>query len=112
MSEGISVHCLGRVLVTGASRGIGLALTRLFDARGWYVIPMVRSISDMEQRVFEPTRYVVVDLSELDRIGQAVDSAAIGAIDVLLHVAGDFGSEAFTFTDFDHNGWERPCVRI
>jgi short-subunit dehydrogenase len=56
MSDKSSVCCFGRTLVTGASRGIGLALARLFDARGWYVIPIVRSISNMEEMLFEPTR--------------------------------------------------------
>jgi NAD(P)-dependent dehydrogenase (short-subunit alcohol dehydrogenase family) len=96
-----------RVLITGASRGIGLALTRLFAVRGWHVIPLVRSTNGMEETLFELNRYVVADLSDLDGIPQCVNPVSVGAIDVLLHVAGDFGNGAFRFLNFDHEAWQQ-----
>lgn len=77
------------VVVTGASRGIGLAITRRFAEEGARVIAGARTISDplaelAKSAAVEP---VAVDLAEADGPGRLI--AAAGArIDVLVNNVG------------------------
>ncbi|HXF43624.1 MAG TPA: SDR family oxidoreductase, partial [Pyrinomonadaceae bacterium] len=79
------------VMITGASRGIGLATVRLFQSRNWRVAACVRNragnewlgkIADLE--VFE------LDVTKKSSIEKAVDEikSKMGPIDVLVNNAG------------------------
>lgn len=81
------------VVITGASSGIGEALTRHFSALGAYVVVGARTLGKLEQLVAGlPTGGVAVECdvsSEVDckrLISKAVDS--FGRIDVLVNNAG------------------------
>ena len=77
------------VVVTGASRGIGLAITRRFAEEGARVIAGARTISDplAELAKSAPVEPVAVDLAEADGPGRLI--AAAGArIDVLVNNVG------------------------
>jgi 3-oxoacyl-[acyl-carrier protein] reductase len=80
-----------RVVVTGASSGIGLACTRAFLAEGDAVVAHCRTgraaVEEL-RREYGPTRVVpvAVDLSRED--GCVALARAAGAFDVLVHSAG------------------------
>lgn len=76
------------VLITGASRGIGVELARQYQAHGWDVIATVRDsgtrISDRGIRV------ETVDMSHLDEVA-AFGSRLDGPLDLLIANAGIYG---------------------
>ena len=80
-------------VVTGASRGIGLALARLFAARGAHVYGLARSEDDLQQirdvlgERFHP---VVCDVRDSDSVQAAFQTIAggTGRCDVLVNNAG------------------------
>jgi NAD(P)-dependent dehydrogenase (short-subunit alcohol dehydrogenase family) len=84
------------VLVTGASKGIGLACARAFAAEGARVVMVSRSrvnldaaLASMPPAAHRPVA-VEADLVRADEAKRAVDEAtrALGAIDVLVQSAG------------------------
>ena len=85
-----------RIVVTGASRGVGLECTRLFLAEGAQIIGVARDQLRLEsvQRELDPDgralTTLAVDLTHADaapRIASAV-AARFGALDVLFNNAG------------------------
>ncbi|MDQ1646300.1 MAG: hypothetical protein QOJ50_2484 [Cryptosporangiaceae bacterium] len=77
-----------RALVTGASRGIGLAITRALIAEGTYVVAVARSTSPELAALAESgmAEAVHADLSTKD--GPATAAALAGPVDVLVNNAG------------------------
>jgi NAD(P)-dependent dehydrogenase (short-subunit alcohol dehydrogenase family) len=71
-------------LITGASRGIGLATAKLFVSNGARVMAVARSESDLAATGLPNT--VVADLSTLDGCKHAVDETIrrLGPIDILV----------------------------
>jgi NAD(P)-dependent dehydrogenase (short-subunit alcohol dehydrogenase family) len=95
------------VLLTGASRGLGLELTRQYARDGWRVIATCR-----DPRKAEALRGVAgkVEIHQLD----AADFAAVGrlaaeladvAVDVLIANAGIYGPRNMTVDAVDAAGW-------
>jgi NAD(P)-dependent dehydrogenase (short-subunit alcohol dehydrogenase family) len=88
----------GSVLVTGASRGLGYELCRLYWRAGWTVFPLIRSIDDVSYHrspVDGRYRPIVADLeqdSSVDAIEDVVSST--GRLDLLINNAGIPGSAA------------------
>lgn len=84
-----------RVLVTGASRGIGRAIAVTFAAEGAHVIALARNGEMLAEVVAEiehaggSARYVVCDVTDGDAVAQAAtDIVADGPVDVLVNNAG------------------------
>jgi NAD(P)-dependent dehydrogenase (short-subunit alcohol dehydrogenase family) len=84
-----------RVLVTGASRGIGREMTRRLVEAGARVAASGRSVAGLEETrslTADPTRVYLCpgDLRRGDDLRQIVASASqeLGAIDILMNVAG------------------------
>lgn len=83
----------GNVLVTGAGRGLGLELCRLYERNGWTVFPVVRSARDAGR--FDGSgpgecHPVVADLASDEAIGAIREwvSARVDRLDVLINNAG------------------------
>jgi 3-oxoacyl-[acyl-carrier protein] reductase len=74
-----------RVIVAGAARGIGRAITRAFAAEGADVIACDRLVAEIEPG--ERIRALPVDVTDTASIDKVV-AAAGGPIDVLAYVAG------------------------
>jgi len=92
------------VLITGANRGIGLALVKAYANRRDKVIATVRATSDRtELDAFVKTAPKWVDVLEMDvadaaEIGRARRNLEAEPIDVLINNAGIGGPERQTAT--------------
>lgn len=84
------------VLITGSSRGLGLALAREFAARGARLTLTARTASDLDAAAAElrgrgaEVVAVAGDLTRREDVERAVEAAvsAHGALDVIVHSAG------------------------
>ncbi|MEE1785037.1 SDR family oxidoreductase [Streptomyces sp. SP17BM10] len=94
-------------LVTGASRGIGLAIARTLAAEGVRVVGAARTVTPELEKVAAAA--VSVDLSARDGARSMVDQtlAAVGGIDFLVNnVGGDTGNLSLAgFLDVDDEQW-------
>ena len=84
-------------IVTGASRGLGLALARSLAARGWSLVLDARTADDLEAAARELARATVVraipgDVTDPAHRGALVAAAAdLGRLDLLVNNASVLG---------------------
>lgn len=102
---------MARILVTGANRGIGLALVETFAERGDQVIATARDPSTVEALAALVGRFP--DLVEVHAL-EVTDPTSIAALatrlddrslDVLVNNAGTIGPARQSSLDMDWNGW-------
>ncbi|CAN5513120.1 SDR family oxidoreductase [soil metagenome] len=91
-----------RVVVTGASSGIGEAAARLFRARGWDVVGVARRadrLADLAAEIgIHPIVADVTDQADVDRVRDEI--AALGPVNALVNNAGGaFGSASVESSD-------------
>jgi NAD(P)-dependent dehydrogenase (short-subunit alcohol dehydrogenase family) len=79
-------------IVTGASRGLGLVLTRALAERGWRVVVDARGAADLERAVGSLERVTAIagDVSDAEH-RRALVAAAGDRIDLLVNNAGILG---------------------
>jgi NAD(P)-dependent dehydrogenase (short-subunit alcohol dehydrogenase family) len=94
------------VVVTGASKGIGLAIVRGFVGEGATVIAGARTISDdlRELEASGSVRPVVVDLSLPDAPARLVDAAG-ERVDVLVNNVGKASTRLAGFLEVTDDEW-------
>jgi len=85
------------VLITGASRGLGLELTRLYAQRGWTTFPLVRRGEDAAAFLradFQDCHPIVADVThdDADAAVRDVLTPHAPALDVLINNAGFAGT--------------------
>ncbi len=99
-----------RILITGASSGIGLATARLFLAEGWQVGLMARRRDRLEAAADGHPRAIVLpgDVSDPASVRSVFDAflRAAGGIDVLFNNAGVFAAPA-PIDAMDLAEWDR-----
>ncbi|WP_087016790.1 SDR family oxidoreductase [Thaumasiovibrio subtropicus] len=97
------------VLITGGSRGIGLALVRQFLIRGYRVVATFRgehapealkTLKNEDQLVLK--RLEVTDEASINKLAASLKSLPI---DILINNAGILGPVAQTLKDTDKRGW-------
>lgn len=106
----MELHLQGKAaLVTGASRGIGLATARALGAEGVRVVGTARTLTpELEEAA---PLSVAVDLSTPDGVRRAVDAAVtkMGGLDILVNNvgAGDIDTlKLGGFLDADDDQWQ------
>jgi short-subunit dehydrogenase len=90
------------VLITGGSRGIGLAVAREAAARGARVTLVARRIGPLEAAARVLGGHpIAADLSDLEAVARIVPdaTAAFGPVDVLVNNAAQMGMGAFANLD-------------
>lgn len=97
-------------LVTGASRGIGLALTGELARRGWSVIATCRNpeaAADLQQLGVEhpSLRIEPLDVCDFDAVGALSERLQATPIDLLVNNAGV--SAPAQLGNLDYAAWER-----
>ncbi len=101
---------MSTVLITGANRGIGLALTETYAARGDEVLATCRNLQKTEdlQRLAAANpavRIIALDVTEPDTITAAVSALGGATIDILINNAGTLFPRNQTSLDMDFDGW-------
>ncbi len=102
---------MSTILITGAARGIGLALTAAFADRGDTVIATVRNpdhLTDLAAVVARRPGLVEVHRLAVDdptSIAALAHRLGDRPIDVLINNAGVFGPERQSTLDMDFDGW-------
>lgn len=100
------------VLITGASRGLGLELARQYGADGWEVLACARAPEKSAelQRLaaanagrIVPYTLDVTDFAAIDALARTLNGRAI---DVLINGAGSMGSRGSAFGASDFAEWE------
>ncbi|HSX50828.1 MAG TPA: SDR family oxidoreductase [Cellvibrio sp.] len=88
-------------LITGANRGIGLALCKTYIAQGWKVIGVCRTASP---ELTESGARVIagVDVSDAQALAQLADTLGGKSIDLLINNAGIFLNETLGKIDYDN----------
>ncbi|GAB9473140.1 reverse transcriptase [Globisporangium polare] len=87
------------VLVTGATRGIGLKFVELYGKLGWKVIGAVRNPSKADQlRALKPYKIVQLDTSDESSVLNAAKELEGEAIDLLINNAGIFAGGSLDVT--------------
>ena len=95
-------------IVTGAARGIGLAIAKLLAERGANVVIWDRNLAPLESGGFKPDMAEVVDVASYPSIESAFNKALtrFGKIDILINNAGINGPIAPTW-DYPLEDWDR-----
>ena len=94
-----------RILVTGASRGIGLELVKKFIDRGHHVLALSRNTSGLKKlaSVHEHLNAVETDITKEPGIDKVVGfvNENWGAVDIVIHNAGALLHKPFKETTVD-----------
>lgn len=103
---------MSKVLIVGASRGIGLELARQYAEAGDEVIACARDKSaagKLDELVANTAGITIeeLDIASPDSISAAAQRIGNGAIDVLLIVAGAVGGEHQSLDDLDIAEWHK-----
>ncbi|MDK1288333.1 SDR family oxidoreductase [Pseudoalteromonas umbrosa] len=102
------------VLITGANRGIGLALAKLYLDSGWHVLATVRDINSSQalRDLAGGSASGVLDIYPLDvtnyiQLDDLAKQLSVLAIDVVINNAGLYGPKGYGFGHCDVEAWRR-----
>ncbi len=98
---------MARVLITGAGRGIGKALTEHYAATGDEVIACVRDEQACEGLASGKARLQVLDVGDPESMNAAREAIGDTPIDILINNAGAAGGRRQTLDDLDLDEWRR-----
>jgi len=101
---------MARVLITGAGRGIGLALTRQYLAAENHVIACVRDTESQALNELAASGSLVIehmDMADFDSITAARERVGSQPIDILINNAGGTGGTQQGIDDFDLVEWHK-----
>ncbi|ASP39359.1 short-chain dehydrogenase [Bacterioplanes sanyensis] len=94
---------MANIVITGANRGIGLALAQQLAARGDRITAICRDSSDELEQVCDQiiTGIDVTDEASLAGLATVLTEMLDGSVDVLINNAGVFHNESLTQWDAD-----------
>ncbi len=93
----------GTVLITGANRGIGLALAEQFAERGYRVIGTARNTDKAEDLRALGASVEQLDVTDQDSVNQLAQRLKGQTIDILVNNAGIVGHTSKKLSDLDVN---------
>ncbi|WP_299236771.1 SDR family oxidoreductase [uncultured Halomonas sp.] len=91
------------VLITGANRGVGLALARHYHAAGWAVIGVCRSGGEEAAELLEIAETLIegIDVTREEDVARLKQELAGRRLDLLINNAGLLQDEVLGELDFD-----------
>jgi len=91
------------VLITGANRGVGLALARHYHAAGWAVIGVCRSGGEEAAELRDVAEMLIegIDVTRAEDVDRLKQQLAGRRLDLLINNAGLLKDEALGEIDFD-----------
>ena len=108
------------IFITGANRGLGLGLVKLYAKNGWDVIASCRNpqssieLKDLANKKNNNIKVYSLDVEDLNSIESLAKELQNIPIDVLLNVAGYYGKSIVSepgglqeFGDTDYDDWLR-----
>jgi NAD(P)-dependent dehydrogenase (short-subunit alcohol dehydrogenase family) len=100
------------ILITGANRGIGLALTEQFAADGWQVLACCRSPAQAASLQALGDRYSSIETHALDvtnyeQMSNLSEQLKNRPIDILLSNAGIYGPKSTRFGEVEAETWRQ-----
>ena len=108
------------IFITGANRGLGLGLVKLYAKNGWDVIASCRNpessieLKDVANKKNNNIKVYSLDVEDLNSIESLAKELQNIPIDVLLNVAGYYGKSIVSepgglqeFGDTDYDDWLR-----
>jgi NAD(P)-dependent dehydrogenase (short-subunit alcohol dehydrogenase family) len=105
----MDLHLDGKIaVVTGASKGIGLAVTRALSAEGVSVVAGARTTDSLEALDMQtPVRAVAVDLSSSDGPARLIEEAmdTYGGLDILVNNVGAVHPHVGGFLTITDEDW-------
>jgi len=102
---------MATVLVTGASRGLGLEFCRQYAADGWQVLACCRNPETAGKLAgINHVRVFPLDVSDFSQIDHLAAQLQDTAIDVLINNAGIYGDAQQGFGQLDYAAWSRTLT--
>ncbi len=100
------------ILITGANRGIGLALSEQFATDGWQVLACCRNPTDAVQlqALGEQNKSIEIhalDVTDYPQMTDFAERLANRSIDILLSNAGIYGSKGPGFGEIEPQEWRQ-----
>ncbi len=100
------------MLITGANRGIGLALVTAYVTEGWNVIACCREpekASSLSELALEHPRLAIheLDVTDHDAISQLADKLQDTSLDLLINNAGYYGPKGYGFGNTSASEWRK-----
>ncbi|MDD1636989.1 MAG: SDR family oxidoreductase [Methylococcaceae bacterium] len=97
---------MATVLITGASRGLGLEFCKQYAAEGWQVLACCRNPETAGKLTNTPqVRVFSLDVSDFSQIDNLAAVLQDTAIDVLINNAGVYGGPHRGFGQLDYAAW-------
>lgn len=97
------------VVITGANRGIGLALTQQFLQQGKQVIATCRDINHAKKlnalSHYSALRILTLEVTDESSVASFKNQLADTKVDILINNAGIMGGEKQSSEEMDHNAW-------
>jgi NAD(P)-dependent dehydrogenase (short-subunit alcohol dehydrogenase family) len=104
------------VFITGANRGIGLALTRQYLQAGWQVVETCRcplaatALTTVMSSAADRAQIHALDVTDFARIGELAGLLAGQPIDLLINNAGIDAQMRGRFGETAVSSWERTLL--
>ena len=99
--NGIAEDSAGTVLITGANRGIGLALAERFEKAGYHVIGTARKPDRADELQSLGAQVEQLDVTDPDSVASLAGRLEGTAIDMLINNAGIKGEDARNLEELD-----------